>query len=40
MIAHLGHDDRYRGVVHKNEYWYIENNIVVATVELSLATLK
>ena len=36
MIAHLGHHDRYRGVVLKNEYWYIENNIVVATVELSL----
>ena len=36
MIAHLGHHDRYRGVVRKKEYWYIENNIVVATVELSL----
>ena len=36
MIAHLGHHDRYRGVVLKKEYWYIENNIVIATVEWSL----
>ena len=36
MIAHLGHHDRCRGVVLKKEYRYIENNIVMATVEWSL----
>lgn len=36
MIAHLGHHDRCRGVVLKKKYRYIENNIVMATVEWSL----